>query len=129
MPISATITRREILVVRNSTRDRNCSISQLYRLWRRPAIKDISGRSSSRLGIQKSLSGRPSRSAIFVHHERVALRQKVISHSFDLLIDYCTERKVLIFNPYTVARRYQCQRRRNRATIRSGNGKEEHMSA
>jgi hypothetical protein len=26
----------------------------------------------------------------------VALRQKVISHSFDLLIDYCTERKVLM---------------------------------
>src|SRR5712692_9522460 len=33
-----------------------------------------------------------------------------------------------VFNPYTVARRYQCQRRRNRASIRSGNCKEEHMS-
>src|SRR5947199_8917177 len=65
MPISATITQREILVVRNSTRDRNCSISQLYRLLRRPAIKDISGRSSSRLEIQKLLSGKPSRFAIF----------------------------------------------------------------
>src|SRR2546425_11283343 len=32
-----------------------------------------------------------------------------------------------VFNPYTVARRYQCQRRRNRASIRRGNCKEEHM--
>ncbi len=69
MTILPFITRPEILVVRNSTRDRNCSISQLYRLLRRPAIKDISGRSSSRLGIQKLLSGGPSRSAIFVRHE------------------------------------------------------------
>src|SRR5260370_38527164 len=96
MPISASITRREILVVRNSTRDRNCSISQLYRLLRRPAIKDISGRSSSRLGVQKLLSGKPSRLVIFVRHERVAFRQKVSSHSFDWLIDYCTERKIVM---------------------------------